>query len=787
MAIKSRSAVKADNIIRYTRQPGDPLAEWITPAKHRDLGTDLSDSSENILEGARPASGGALVFDWAKGYVHGTLAEPVTGNISFVTTGALKGARVVVVHQDTVKPSLPESVVKYSGSDTFDVFYTVGIPNILVFTVLNEDPANFAVSLQVDRDFNKNFQLYSSAGSFVGYSRGIQDGLSSVSFVANGERTAIPYATQQHNFITGNTEFDFSALDLGDLTNSVNRLNVVDCAGGPVVITMGSSDPFPGFFYLHIINVSETNYCRIILADGVSFNANQLPRETVGSLPGIGNSYIDVTTERFYRPTADGSGKWLFLLGFGSSEGSGGTIVQSRFTEQNLTYADPVVWDYALGSRAYLTLTGTAVLEDITNMQVGDVAQLRVVVGADNAELKLLIGYNTARPVGQLFPDNATAGDVFMISIIKTTGDVDFEITIVQLDVLPANVGPTANPVTATGTPQVGATTVFGYAYNDADGDAQDTTAGGSTFSLRYYADATAAAADTNGTAGTQIVGGAVASLWPYSYTWLIGDLGRVTRMWVYPRASVGTLEGTPAGSAVQAAVAAAAPDAPVISLVADTGGVSQASSPSPFTSTEAITVNTTGSNRRLVFAVVGERSNEEGVISSATFNGVALTPIEFGVRSGGTQEYVALFELLDANIPASGTYNLVINWTKTPLRYATKVLLLTGANQLATASLVRQQDAYISAETALNFTPFTIPGPGLLLTVACQTFWFNAPIVAANGQATLLSHNIPVSGSESKALVFTKYVNTGSVASNFTKAAGSVNGIAIQVYFPAA
>lgn len=145
----------------------------------------------------------------------------------------------------------------------------------------------------------------------------------------------------------------------------------------------------------------------------------------------------------------------------------------------------------------------------------------------------------------------------FQVTPVSTTGTtpgVSVESTGTSI---PANNAPVASSVTIIGTAQVGQVITGSYSYNDTESNSQDTTSNGSEFNLKTYADAGAANADTDNSAGTSVASGYTGgnSIPQLNYTVVVGDVGKVLKLWVRPKASTGTLVGSWAGSVVSAVI----------------------------------------------------------------------------------------------------------------------------------------------------------------------------------------------------------------------------------------
>lgn len=101
MAIKPRATILTDIIARFLTG----VLKNITAKKHRDQHTDLAQSMEHVLEGARLVEGSTLIFDWYKGYVGKLLDPAIDGDITINGTGALPGSWALVKHSDADPPS----------------------------------------------------------------------------------------------------------------------------------------------------------------------------------------------------------------------------------------------------------------------------------------------------------------------------------------------------------------------------------------------------------------------------------------------------------------------------------------------------------------------------------------------------------------------------------------------------------------------------------------------------------------------------------------------------------
>lgn len=127
---KTRAQIITDSDGRYLTTPGN-----ITPQKHKDSDSDIANAMEHILEGAKlvaaaDANSDQLFFDWSKGYVHGSNALPLSGDLTINLTGALGLSGVVVFHNDSTEPSISGAIKKGYN-------YIANVNNILIFLNIN--------------------------------------------------------------------------------------------------------------------------------------------------------------------------------------------------------------------------------------------------------------------------------------------------------------------------------------------------------------------------------------------------------------------------------------------------------------------------------------------------------------------------------------------------------------------------------------------------------------------------------------------------------------------------
>ena len=92
-------------------------------AETNELRASINDLYDEVE--AQAASGSAVSFD--KRYHYGNPASPVTGNITFNFTGAILGMRQLMVHNDSVAPTLPAEAQVLSGT------YSLGTDNYIEF------------------------------------------------------------------------------------------------------------------------------------------------------------------------------------------------------------------------------------------------------------------------------------------------------------------------------------------------------------------------------------------------------------------------------------------------------------------------------------------------------------------------------------------------------------------------------------------------------------------------------------------------------------------------------
>lgn len=84
-------------------------------------------------------SGAVIAFDTDANY--GTIASPLTGNITGNYTGAIIGVVQLLIHNDSVAPTIPATWIKANTSAS----YTTGVVNFIAITWLSSNIATYTI------------------------------------------------------------------------------------------------------------------------------------------------------------------------------------------------------------------------------------------------------------------------------------------------------------------------------------------------------------------------------------------------------------------------------------------------------------------------------------------------------------------------------------------------------------------------------------------------------------------------------------------------------------------
>lgn len=87
------------------------------------------------------ATGTLIALTFVKDSVQGTIASPLTGNITGVTTGALLGVVTLVIHNSGTAPTFDSKYKKLSGSGS----YVVSVVNYIFCEYINSTEIIYSI------------------------------------------------------------------------------------------------------------------------------------------------------------------------------------------------------------------------------------------------------------------------------------------------------------------------------------------------------------------------------------------------------------------------------------------------------------------------------------------------------------------------------------------------------------------------------------------------------------------------------------------------------------------
>lgn len=163
------------------------------------------------------------------------------------------------------------------------------------------------------------------------------------------------------------------------------------------------------------------------------------------------------------------------------------------------------------------------------------------------------------------------------------------------------------------------------------------------------------------------------------------------------------------------------------------------------------------GDNRILIVNIEGEYNTGTPSVSSVTFNGVALTKIDAVIGGGGSHSVdVEMWALWGANVPAAGTYPIVITWNS-------NVNLSQAGGAMSFFNVKPQTaEAFSSAATAgtspLSDSVITLTNNALLVTAYGSQ---NTPGASSTTGDTLAFNSVPATGEQSESDGFYRTVVT--------------------------
>lgn len=92
-----------------------------------------------------PATGTGTALAFVEDKVYGTIASPVTGNITGVITDAKLGVTVIVIHNHSLEPTFDAKFKKLSGSGD----YTTGEVNYIFCCYINDTEIIYSISQRI--------------------------------------------------------------------------------------------------------------------------------------------------------------------------------------------------------------------------------------------------------------------------------------------------------------------------------------------------------------------------------------------------------------------------------------------------------------------------------------------------------------------------------------------------------------------------------------------------------------------------------------------------------------
>lgn len=305
----------------------------------------------------------------------------------------------------------------------------------------------------------------------------------------------------------------------------------------------------------------------------------------------------------------------------------------------------------------------------------------------------------------------------------------------------------------------------------------------------RYYPDLSVANADTTGTAGTQYLAPQVTSAaTSRTFTPTAPMLNQYVKYYALLRNNAGS-ETLVASVASQIVAASTGPEwvsTAISSAVGDTvDGFS--------TINTNITLDTTGAGDDLMaFFVVthAAKSLSDGSATvkgflSATYNGQALTLVDLIHNPAGSKAKVSVFQLLDASLPADGTYAFQASMVAPDLAaYAVVELVLFRKAQQAT--ITKKAKAQVNSNLTMTFAQLTSVAANSLLVTFMGAGSGGSFFTANSGQTEVYDSSTPsAGGTNAGRALYTKQVAAGdytesvAVGANSEGAAGIVIAIA--------
>ncbi len=137
----SNVGVSISGALGYTPEDVSNKATSLTSPDNTKYPTTLATQTALDLKANISAqrSSAVIAFDTEANY--GTIASPLTGNITGDYTGAIIGVVQLLIHNDSVAPTIPASWVKANTSAS----YTIGVVNFIAITWLSSNIATYTI------------------------------------------------------------------------------------------------------------------------------------------------------------------------------------------------------------------------------------------------------------------------------------------------------------------------------------------------------------------------------------------------------------------------------------------------------------------------------------------------------------------------------------------------------------------------------------------------------------------------------------------------------------------
>lgn len=752
MAKRNRSSLISTNTARYTQQQGE-TEPYILPQDHIDLGNDLAESTEVLLEGARQQdlADGSIKFDFYKGYNYNAVT-PHTGNpLTLDATDALPGAQAYIqwTPPSNANPfSFPVAVV-----NRIELFasLTLGAPNRILLTVLSA-PTEAAPSTPflVVGELIENTAIVPS---------------SSLQPVKQNGVIRL-HAKRQVFRLGGNAQLHVNTLNYHNAVIVYTGTNFSETVWMPGYNNSGNEADRPGPFFRVTFYV-ETGAITPGTGDLVMrLQFNPLDAIYNDELAGIPEDEVNVSGGGKFVSIPEG--EMITLIRYQTGEPVDGVssgyewFVEDRrkltIEEANITsiwrqepFDTQVTLNLRRQRRFYISnATGPITIGGFSGGPIGGWdAVLEIVAIASGVTVGFDLDDDYWRDPAASLPIAVPNGSKLELTFTKRPGDL-VTVTWKLYSASQVDQPPTYANIVLTGQ-YVGDTFLLTGDFQDPQNRQEDETNAGSQKDLLVF-DSEALALDFIGNDGnpdnaTSRVNGPipVGATPAIEYVAQPGDNGK----WLVGGFLAKALTGSNQTDTVWRFSAPRGPVAVAPSQVTHTpvhtsAHILQGFSATPWSNTWSIPFTSAGANRRVIVEVNGEYGGSSSITltgMSGTFGGQALTVRAANYYNTAQRPFVFVLDLPEASVPANGNVSLVLNFPFTPQIVEVKVSYLTNASQAAPTQI--QTGIWLGTESSVGWTPdnIVLPGPGMIFS-SITTGSPNETILPANSQ-TIISENI--------------------------------------------